>query len=235
MTNKTILFFSILLCLNFNTVGAQEDFSFSIDCLNGCNGKEMEYSQNIMLKVTIKNNYDYWVCIGDETKKADLKITVENNKLENGKDYYIYNDFIGSSFYIMPNSEVDFFIPFYLYNGQGDDERVGNWVINPELMSINGKLYKDPYNSEFASMYTGKSNLPETITGNPLEFKSIKYEEDDSNQGNIGEIINNPTIKWILENFIYVIFVSVITGVIIALILKWIIPKIFKSDQIDKK
>lgn len=222
-----ILLFSILLCINFNAVAAQEDFSFSIDCLNGCNGKEMEYSQNIMLKVTIKNNYDYWVCIGDETKKAYLKITVENINLENGKEYYIYNDFIGSSFYIMPNSEVDFFIPFNLYNELDDDERLGNWVINPELMSINGKLYQDPYNSQFASMYIGQSNLPQTIRGNPLEFKSLKYEEEDSNQGKTGEIINNPIIKWIFEHIIYVIFLGVITGVIIALILKWIIPKIF--------
>ncbi len=227
MTNKMILLFSILLCINFNAVAAQEDFSFSIDCLNGCNGKEMEYSQNIMLKVTIKNNYDYWVCIGDETKKAYLKITVENINLENGKEYYIYNDFIGSSFYIMPNSEVDFFIPFNLYNELDDDERLGNWVINPELMSINGKLYQDPYNSQFASMYIGQSNLPQTIRGNPLEFKSLKYEEEDSNQGKTGEIINNPIIKWIFEHIIYVIFLGVITGVIIALILKWIIPKIF--------
>ncbi len=227
MTNKMILLFSILLCINFNAVAAQEDFSFSIDCLNGCNGKEMEYSQNIMLKVTIKNNYDYWVCIGDETKKAYLKITVENINLENGKEYYIYNDFIGSSFYIMPNSEVDFFIPFNLYNELDDDERLGNWVINPELISLNGKLYQDPYNSQFASMYIGQSNLPQTIRGNPLEFKSLKYEEEDSNQGKTGEIINNPIIKWIFEHIIYVIFLGVITGVIIALILKWIIPKIF--------
>ena len=219
MSKKIILLFFIALSINFNTVGAQEDFSFSIDCLNGCNGKEIDYSQDIMLKVTIKNNYDYWVCIGDETKKAYLKITVENINLENGKEYYIYSDFIGSSFYIMPNSEVDFFVPFYLYNGQGDDKRVGNWVINPELMSINGKLYKDPYNSEFASMYTGKSNLPETITGNPLEFKSLKYEENDSNQGKIGEIIDDPTIKWILEHIIE-IFVAVIAIIIGGSILK---------------
>ena len=223
-----ILLFSIFLCINFNAVAAQEDFSFSIDCLNGCDGKEMEYSQNIMLKVTIKNNYDYWVCIGDETKKAYLKITVENINLENGKESYIYNDFIGSSFYIMPNSEVDFFIPFNLYNELDDDERVGNWVISPELMSINGKLYKYPYNSEFASMYIGQSNLPQTIRGNPLEFKSLKYEEDVSIQEKIEDKIDN-LLKLKTEN----IYIYIIAGIIICvfggLILKWIEPKIFKK------
>ena len=136
-----ILLFSILLCINFNTVVAQEDFSFSIDCLNGCNGKEMEYSQNIMLKVTIKNNYDYWVCIGDETKKADLKITVENINLENGKDYYNYNDFIGSSFYIMPNSEVDFFIPFNLYNELDIDKRLGNCTKTHTIQNLFHRMW----------------------------------------------------------------------------------------------
>lgn len=219
MSNKTILLFFIVLSINFNTVGAQEDFSFSVDCLNGCNGKEIDYSHDIMLKVTIKNNYDYWICIGDNEKKADFRITVEHINLENGKDYYIYNDFIGSSFYIMPNSEVDFFIPFNLYNELDDDKRLGNWVINPELISLNGKLYQDPYDSQFASMYTGKSNLPQTITGNPLEFKSLKYEEKDSNQGKIGEIIDNPTIKLITE-YSTEIIISVIAIIIGGFILR---------------
>ena len=174
-----------------------------------------------MLKVTIKNNYHYWICIGDYEKKADFKITVENSKLENGQDVHTYYDFIGGGFFIEPNSEVDFFIPFKLYNElQDDNDRVGNWVINPEIISLNGKLYKDPYNSEFASMYTGQSNLPQTITGNPLEFKSLKYEDDVSNQGKIEEIINNPIVKWVFENIILVIFSGVITGVIIFFILK---------------
>ena len=220
MSNKTILLFSIVILINFNIVGAQEDFSFSVDCLNGCNGKEIDYLQDIMLKVTIKNNYDYWICIGDYEKKADFKITVENINLENGRDYYIYNDFIGSNFYIMPNSEVDFFIPFKLYNDlQDHDDRVGNWVINPEIISLNGKLYKDHYNTEFVSIHTGKSNLPETITGNPLEFKSLKYEDDDSNLGKIEEIIDNPTIKLITE-YSTEIIISVIAIIIGGFILR---------------
>lgn len=141
MSYKIILLFFIVLSINFNTVGAQDDFSFSIDCFNGCNGKEIDYSQDIMLKLTLKNNYDYWICIGDYEKKADFKITVENSKLENGLDVHTYSDFIGGGFFIEPNSEVDFFIPFKLYNELKDDnDRVGNWVINPEIISINGKL-----------------------------------------------------------------------------------------------
>ena len=72
----------------------------------------------------------------------------------------------------------------------------------------------------------GQSNLPQIttgITGNPLEFKSLKYEEDVSNQGRIGEIINNPIIKWIFEHIIE-IFVIIIAGLGFA----WIKPRIFK-------
>lgn len=77
-------------------------------------------------------------------------------------------------------------------------------------------------------MYTGKSNLPETITGNPLEFKSLKYEEDYSNQGKIKEIIDNPIIKWITESITNTV-IFIIGSVFAGLILIWVKPKIFKN------
>lgn len=88
----------------------------------------LNYSNNILLELTINNNLDKWVEFGSS---SDLYIAVSNDNLQNnGKETRIYNNLLGQSYLIKPKDTIKRYIPFDIYNILDKDKRLGNWKLH---------------------------------------------------------------------------------------------------------
>lgn len=180
----TILF---LLFAYFNIIpivhAEGEPISISLDCYNvSCKGQTMNYSDNIVLELTIKNNLDYWASInggGGGPCGTYLQLDLYNNKLNNnGRDYENRCSF-ASSFFIKPRDEIKQYIPFSKYNEINKDNRLGDWRISPKLNFYSVNFYRNPSDSSY--IYNAPTvNSP--ITGNDLQFNVQKPEPTTETQ-----------------------------------------------------
>ncbi len=186
------IIFLLLAYFNIVTIVRADDqfFGISLDCFDSCKDKTIDSSKDIMLVLTIKNNLDYWVSIGDENNintQYLFSMNVENinlqdtNYLQNGKRVESHNDFLGKRFFIKPKTELQVYIPFDTYNQFGKDNRLGDWKIIPELQINNiysVYFYNNPFESKSTPLYSnGQSfTISSPVIGNILEFKAIKPE-----------------------------------------------------------
>lgn len=171
------LLYSIMILLIVFPVAAETSyFDISLDCFQGCGNGIAYVDEQIMLELTIKNNFEYWVYIGDKNKwdqSASFWITAENSNLENGQNVELYQFLVGNPFYIPPKSEIEIYFPLEVYNNLEEDKKMGDWSIKSKLKPENVKYYKDPFNEETISIKS-KFQIPPTITGNLLKFEAKK-------------------------------------------------------------
>lgn len=213
----------LLLIFNMAPISsAEEQFGISMDCFDSCNNQDMDYSKDIILTLTLKNNLDYWVAIEGGKDGIDLRIEVENKNLENGKDFEIYSDLLGQNFYMQPKDEVKIYIPFKMYNKREGDNRLNGWKIYPELSFDNIYFYENSFKSESTRLFYDNQpfTIKSPITGNALEFNTVKPEvvvESDNSQKIISDDFwDNP----FNEKLLFPILVFVIGSIIVYIIIK---------------
>ncbi len=218
MGQKRMVCIAVLFLMFFNIVHialAEEPIEIFLDCLDSCKVTSINYSNNIMLELTIKNNLDYWAAIKSGNFGTYLRVDVYSDKLPNGRDSEIYYNPFAESFFIKPRDELKVYIPFDIYNKIDKDNRLGDWRISPKLFFNNIGFYQNPSNSY--SVY----NVPEVsspITGNDLQFK-IEKPESNTVQG---EKSSDLTTKGFWEHpmftgLIYPIISNLITQIILAI------------------
>ncbi len=194
----TILFLLLAYINIVHIVHAEEEqFGITLDCFDSCKDKTIDSSKDIMLVLTIKNNLDYWVSIGEENNinvQSVFHMDVQNDNLQGdysqqaGKRSVSYDDILGKRFFIEPKSELQVYVPFDTYNQLGKDNRLGDWRIYPELQIHNSyndvyanvKFYNNSFDSTPTPLYSnGQSfTINSPIKGNVLEFKTIKPETE---------------------------------------------------------
>lgn len=174
----------LILILSSYLVSAQEEqFGISLNCIEDCKGKELDYSKDIMLFFTVKNNLNYWVSIGkgDDYGSATLRLKIESINLQDNKKEILISSILGKRVFIKPKSEINVYMPLEPYNELNKDNRLGDWKIIPqvELSTSDVKFYENnPFNSKIVTLSERNTpfNLPSTIKGNVLEFKVVKPE-----------------------------------------------------------
>lgn len=220
------ILFLFLIFFNFIPIALAENepISISLDCLESCKGQTLNYSNNILFELTIKNNLDYWASIEGGRDGASLYVTVSNDKLNYGKDYEIYGNILGQTFFIKPRDIIKVYIPFKMYNDKFKDNRLGDWRLSPKLSFGIVKFYRNP--SDLNNIYDAPIvNSP--ITGNDLKFEiekpETKVQADKSSvvsQGYLDKIIN-----YIKLNLIVSIIIALIVTIIGGLIVNYISHK----------
>jgi hypothetical protein len=239
MSQKRMVCIAVLFFMFFNIVhivnAEEEQFGITLDCFDSCKDKTIDSSKDIMLVLTIKNNFDYWVSIGEENNnnvQSVFHMDIENNNLQGdysqqaGKRSVSYDDILGKRFLIKPKSELQIYVPFDTYNQLGKDNRLGDWKIYPELR-INNKyndvyanvnFYNNPFDSKPRPLnYNINGQTQYTVTspikGNVLEFKTVKQET-------IVQVEKSNTVvpEGLLENLYKDYIKEIIAGVAIIVI-----------------
>ena len=124
-----------------------------------------------MLKVSIINDQNLWICLDS----ISYSFTLESNKLRDGKAYLRSNSFTSGngepSFCLKPSRDQEnvFYVPLKPYNDLSKDNQIGEWKISLFSLSFNNlKCYKDSSlkNSECGNLYYGDNSF----NGNDIRF-----------------------------------------------------------------
>lgn len=214
----------LFLLIFFNTIHigrANEDpISISLDCLESCKGQILNYSNNIVLELSIKNNLNYWVKIWGGPGGTELRMDIYNDKLQNGKDSDIPFGFFAQSILIKPSDELKVYIPFDKYNKNNKDNNIGDWRISPKFYFNEIQFYRSPSDSSY--IYDAP-RVSSPITGNDLQFKVEKPESTAKvNEEKSSEIIPKTLLESIIAFISSIIsnsVVQVITTLVASLIL----------------
>jgi len=204
---KIKYFVLILILFNANMAYAEENFGVTLDCYEGCNDGQIDYNKNLMLELTIKNNYDYWVYIGEERGLGtEFLIEMKNINLETESEIEYLNDYLDREIFIKPKSEIKIYIPFNGYNKLENDNRLGDWEIKPELRIKKFKLYANPFDS--TEVFLSQINTPPIdleIVGNFLKFTTVKPEVEVTGKISIkilDGLFENPVVIYIISPLI---------------------------------
>ena len=216
------LFLLLLIFINISYMAEAEgeNFGISLDCLDSCKEKNIDYSEDIIFVLTISNNFDYWVSLGSENNinpQSTFLIKVENINLKETNSES-HKDILGKRVFLKPRSELKIYIPFDKYNTLGKDNRLGEWQIYPELKIENVKFYKNPFElKDLPYSETQYLKINPTTKGNLLKFITIKPETEIQNE-NSENILNQGT-KETIKEYITEIIVGVISLVSAGIIL----------------
>ncbi|MCK4647370.1 hypothetical protein KAT24_00375 [Candidatus Pacearchaeota archaeon] len=216
--NKINIFFVLslfLILFNILIVSAQTSyFGFSLECFQGCDKEVANVKTPIMLKVIIKNNLDYWILVGDNSL---LKISVKNPDIKNGEPIIEnHQNFLGNPTYFPPKSEEEVYISFDTYNNLEENNRIGDWILKPELHLKDIKYYKNPFNEEVKYISTSYKISPITA-GNQLKFES-KAEDLEIQTSPLSKIINP------IKNF-FNKWIGYIAAGVIIIVISWLVTK----------
>lgn len=197
-------------------ITSSAEFDFDTECYQGCSDGVSNPDSKVMLKVTIKNNFDFWVKIGSEDSDSiNLRILVENKNLGNwngnGKETETHK-IMGSPAYIPPKSEFEFYIPLNSYNNMERDKRVSDWVLIPTLDLQNIEYYQDPYDEEKTININPQYKIPDSIVDNQVKFEG-KSDNVEIQTNSFSKIINS--IKLFFSNWTGYIIAGIIIGVFI--------------------
>lgn len=219
-----LIYLTLILCTLISTFfvmncSAKEDkFGISLYRYNSVN-ENIDYSEDIILVLTIVNNYDYWISIGGGYNEPNFKITINN-----GDNYFYNNDLFANEIFIEPKSEFKIFIPFDYYNKKNLDERLGNWQLQPEIILKGFELYEKQYQSKPVSTSIETPSISDPIKGNLLEFTTTKPDVEVINNDEF-DIIDKIKYFLIKENktnsdAIIVGIIVIIVGFIVSIIRK---------------
>ena len=216
MRKSNIFIISLLFLMLILPITSAAEFDFDTECYQGCIKGIANPDNNVMLKVTIKNNFDFWVKVGSENSDSiNLRILVENKNLGNwngnGKETETHK-IMGSPAYIPPKSKFEFYIPLNSYNNMERDKRVSDWVLTPTLDLQNIEYYQNPYDEKKAININSQYKIPNSIVDNQVKFEG-KSEGVEIQTNSFSKIIS--VIKGFFSNWTGWIIASVIVGVII--------------------
>jgi len=125
-----------------------------------------DVQENLVFKLTLTNNRDYWVCW--DNSKYNLKI------IHYGQNYDITQTLDGKNC-IPPNGEITIWIPFETYNGLEEENRLGDWTIQP-IVSLEGvSIFSSNDLTKDISSGGGYSKQT-SFSGNQKEIKVVKEE-----------------------------------------------------------
>jgi len=186
-------------------------FDFDVECFQGCGEGIANPDSDIILKVTIKNNFDYWIKLGyDNSDSINLAISVDNKNVNNGRtteDHRI----LGSQTYIPPKTQIEVYIPFDTYNDMDRDKRISDWILTPSLSTQQVRYYEDPFNSDkTVNNIREEYKIPGNIVDNQLKFEG-KLGNVEIETNPFSKIINK--IKGFFNNWIGYIIAGIIIGV----------------------
>ena len=223
---KVVILAFILLLIP--TVYSQTQFfDIKLDCIDGCQSGTVETSKPIMLKLEIRNNFDYWVALGRKDYSGpSFRMTIRNPNLQgswtqqSGIKEELYGAISGKVLYLKPKHTEFIYIPFEIYNTLEQDKRLGQWEIEYELDTNGVNYYENPYTGKEIQR-TPQPPIPTTIKGNILRFESKKPEVVIDQPKNMSRSISSTLKKWFTEQpYAYFSWIigSIIIGVIIYLI-----------------
>lgn len=199
---KIKCFLLLLILFNTNIAYAEENFGFSLDCYGGCNDGQIDYNNNLMLELTIKNNYNYWIYIGKERELGtEFSIEMENINLKTEGEIEYFNSYLDREIFIKPKSEIKIYIPFNDYNNIENNNRLGDWEIKPILKLKKFQLYANPFDSSKVSL--NQNNIPpinSEIVGNVLKFTTVKPEIEVTGKKSIkipDGLLENPVVLYL--------------------------------------
>ena len=215
---RSILSLSLAFLLIFSTVNAQNDnFGISIDCVNGCQDKEIDYDSDILFEFSVINQLDRWVKLSDEDSFNRLTLLIESRNLKERAQNVFFTNILGIPVIIAPQSEKKVYITLNLYNELKNDDRLGRWTITPTLSYSPQAIsfHSDPYTSNSERASKEKIGFPtgNEIKGNVLEFKVIKPEPEVSKSIIPEALTNNPIVKWLFDYIFYIIGTIIATVV----------------------
>ncbi len=213
---RNMVFCGLVFLIFVPIVFSQESyFGITLDCLEGCKDGKVDVDKEVMLKLVIKNNFNYWVSLGGEDKNIlSLSLEIENSKLpNNGKEVKWYNDLLRNPYYLKPKSTEELYFTLETYNDMDKNKRLGEWKITPKLdIGWQGaKYYKDPFTGETIPIKS-EYQIPRLVSGNILKFEA-KQEEVEVQPPK--ERFKLPTLKQLVSEPPYSYFTWII-GLIIA-------------------
>lgn len=224
---KSMIFLMIVILFLPLAFSANPYFGINLDCLESCKEGIVDPSKSIMLKLEIKNNFDYWISLGTnrEYGSPDLRITTENSNLKDGKDVEMYSGILGGPTFLKPKSVYEVYLPFEIYNNLNEDRRLGEWKIIPEFLPGDVKYFKSPYDGKQVTNIKPEYKIPSSIKGNILKFEPKKEEvevvvkPDEDTITKAGDSVKEFFKKW--GGYIIAgIIILVVGGLILFLIKK---------------
>lgn len=222
---KSMIFLMIAVLFLPLVFSANPYFGINLDCLESCKEGIVDPSKSIMLKLEIKNNFDYWISLGTnrEHGSPDLRITAENSNLKDGKDVEIYNGILGGPIFLKPKSVYEVYLPFEIYNNLDEDKRLGEWKITPEFLPGDVKYFKAPYDDKQVTNINSEYKISSSVKGNILKFEPKKEEVEVKSNGDTitkaGDSVKGFFKKW--GGYIIAgIIILVVGGLILFLIKK---------------
>ena len=203
---------------------AQSYFGINLDCIDGCQGKTIEVNKPVMLKLEIRNNFDYWVSLGNKDYGAPtFRMTIKNANLQgswaqaSGRTD-VYDQISGKVFFIKPKSSEIFYIPLDAYNTLEEDKRLGQWEIEYELDTNSAvRYYENPYTGKEVQIKP-EFQIPRIVKGNILSLKGIKPEVTIVENPDAPESFSSKLKRWLTEEpyrYFSWIIGSILIGVVI--------------------
>lgn len=220
--NKCLIILILAILSSLSMVAAQNTyFDIGLECYQGCNEGIANIDEQIILELSIVNNFDYWIYIGDKEEwdeSSSIRIIAENSNLKDGKSTELYQFVIGNPIYIPPKSEDEIYIPLDAYNSLPKEDRIGDWSVKVELSrNYNTKYYENPFNGKTVSVKS-EFQIPSQLTTNLLKFEAKKEEVvvEPAKKG-----IKIPTLKQLVSEPPYSYFTWIIGLIIVGIIVHY--------------
>lgn len=204
------------------TVNSQEGLSITLDCAGTCNNREINYTNDITLQLTIENSLGKWI----EIPRSDgnigggtLNLEIENGNPQLKQKYLMYQEVLGKGI-LLPPGETKIFIPFSDYNKLDPDSRIYVWTIHPTLsLYANVYCYEDPQHISIDSRRACIMDTSHGIKGNTLKFETVKPETQTNTSISQSEQGTNSTLKSLWEfcnkyPLVYLILVPIIIAIL---------------------
>lgn len=175
LKSKYLLIF-LFIFVSTQFVASQEYFGFDLNCFQGCDGEKSNINQQVILELTLKNNFEYWIKIGKESNNQynsflSNRLTIENSNLNDGK---IIEDhkLLSYPIYISPKSEIKLYFPLNAYNDLEKEKRVGEWKITPEISLSSVSYYANPFDEDKNINIKTEYKIPSTLVNKQLKFQA---------------------------------------------------------------
>lgn len=138
MKNKTICMVLLVFLFSLTTVSAiSYNLGPEVEVFNtetkSLNLEDIDKKENLVFKVTLTNEKNYWLC--SKHWSITLRIDKENTDEPKNLNWAYIED--NEEFCLAPKKEFVFWLVFDEYNKLEEDNRMGDWTINPTINVFN--------------------------------------------------------------------------------------------------
>ena len=163
------------LFIIIHPVFAQDySFGYELSCYQGCEGSEVDMNNEIILQLTIKNNYPYWISLGESSYsgKPRLQLTYENSNLDKYDKTENYDSLFSEEIFLAPKSKYELYFPLTTFNELDATDRIGDWAIKSKFYPSSITYYENPFSGKEANIgYQNK--IDSELTTTQLKFEVI--------------------------------------------------------------